>query len=45
MQVTIGGLNAGTQYIVTVNVVLMGDHPGPKATLVISTTSKLVHAC
>ena len=45
MQVTIGGLNAGTQYIVTVNVMLMGDHPGPKATLVISTTSKLVHAC
>ena len=45
MQVTIEGLNAGTQYIVIVNVVLKGDRPGPETTLVISTTSKLVRAC
>ena len=44
MQVTIGGLSVGTQYIVTVNVVLRGDHPGPKTTLVISTIGKLMHA-
>ena len=44
MQVAIGGINAGTLYLVTVNAVLKGDHPGPKTTLVISTIGKLMHA-
>ena len=44
MQVTIGGLSAGTQYLVTVMVVLKGDRPGPETTLVISTNGKNVHA-
>ena len=48
MQVTIERLNAGAQYIVTVNAVLKGDRPGPETTLVISTTQlqdgKLVNA-
>ena len=44
MQVTIERLNAGAQYIVTVNAVLKGDRPGPETTLVISTNGKNVHA-
>ena len=45
VQVIIEGLMAGTQYIVTVEAVLKGDRPGPKTTLVISTTGKLgMHA-
>ena len=43
VQVTIGRLEAGTQYTVVVEVVLTGDHPGPETTLVISTTGKNVY--
>ena len=39
LQVTLGGLQAGTQYYVTVLLVLEDDSPGPAATFVVSTTT------
>ena len=39
VQVTLRGLKLGTQYYVTVLVVLTDDRPGPETTLVVSTTS------
>ena len=43
MQVTLGGLKAGTEYHVTLRVVLKNDTAGPATTFVVSTTeSKLV---
>jgi len=39
VQVTLGGLKAGTQYYVTVLLVLKDDRPGPAATFVVSTTT------
>ena len=46
LQVTFRGLTAGTQYRVTVLVVLKNDRPGPATTLIVSTTGgKLVWLC
>lgn len=46
VQVTFRGLVAGTQYRVTVLVVLKNDRPGPATTLIVSTTrGKLVWLC
>ena len=39
LQVTLGGLKAGTQYYVTVLFVLEDDSPGPAVTFVVSTTT------
>ena len=43
VQVTLGGLKAGTEYHVTLRVVLKNDTDGPANTFFVSTTkSKLV---
>ena len=43
VQVTLGGLKAGTQYRVTLQVIIKENHSGPETTFVVSTTgSKLV---